>query len=51
MTTLLFAVTFAGALMYASPMANGRWSSRFIGFALFCVTAATIGQALSTAAP
>jgi hypothetical protein len=51
MKTLLFSATFAGALIYASPMAHGRWSSRIIGFALFCVTAVTIGQALSTAAP
>jgi len=51
MKILLFSATFAGAWIYASPMAHGRWSSRIIGLALLCLTAVTIGQVLSTTAP
>jgi hypothetical protein len=50
MKILLLSAAFAASWAYASPMAHGRWSSRIIGFALFCVTAATIGHALSIAA-
>jgi len=51
MKLLLFAATFVGALVYASPCSHGRWRSRIVGLALFCLTAVTIGLALSTTAP
>ena len=51
MKTALFAATFAASTVYASPIAHGRWRSRIIGFALFCVAAVTIIHALATADP
>ncbi|WOH47632.1 hypothetical protein [Bradyrhizobium sp. sBnM-33] len=39
MKTFVLLGAFAASYAYASPMANGNWQSRAIGFVLVCIVA------------